>query len=822
MKRAILLIICLPVLAFIWTCSGGGGGKTQDVTEGEQFLKNYQGNIGGQIRAVTSAFVSLPDTEPVPMILWGLGSSIQYGTAGAILGPLLLKNKGAVTDMVSYGTPSKPKIFYGSERGIGIVNLNDDGKIAETAFVSVPEGVNSVTTVKEGSGGVFYYTTGDGSLMTTDEAGVTSKGAATKIISSADLKEEETAYLPVKAAVMGTKAFVLAKNSVSGGLTPTFAQAFDPILINLITGRPSAIVRMVDTGTKAVSNVSFIPEAGRFTGFDTFIPTDVTTDGTNFYVAGLAYEKAAADSFVITKCDKPSLDEKLVCMRAAAKSGDLIKFKTSGGYDAFTAGFFIYRDVAKVSDKATFFARATFAYQNIEDAPSLIFHMAVSYEVATLRASNFLAIMTRSADHITGDEDWVTSPAFDARNGLLGGVPANLVTVISSGSTFSAATFVGVKNEDGSGTSMLEIGNTDGTFLIGDTGAIKTRMDDAKAPYIVAIDLATQRGGALYLENDTGRKKIEPGMSKVGLYVAHAAYKGENLAFAWSAPGDAWRIEWQKGEDDATRGQLSFSRTGDAKHFKDFPSVSSSDVKALEDARDIADLEISEGKLFALLYGYAGGKHYYQAIVYGGGYTESKFHPAVQGMTNTPSYKGDEIDRRARFQKITKSDAGVYTVTFSCAAGLFSFEINPSSGAAPSTINSLTTPLKNVMDLDFDETGETFAFIQSKTIRIRSLSDPATDISATALPSAETASDRLSNASIVLTSKKLYIAAPVGASEPFWVIDISDPKTPKVDSSCSSCNFNGLAMFDDFPDRLLASSDTCGVEIYNVSGTSTP
>ncbi len=821
MKRLLLLLICLPLLAFVWTCSGGGK-STQDLSEADNILNYYQGGIGGQIRAVASTLVSIPDSEPIPLIIWGLGSSIQYASSGVTLGPLLLKNQGAVTDMASFGTGADPKIFYGTERGVGVVILADDGTLAEKAFLSVPEGVVAVAIAKTGDKKNFYFITGDGSVMSTTEDGVASKTAPSKIVSSAELKDGETAYLPVRLAVTESKIFLLAQKTVQGGLTPTFEQVFDPILQNIMTGQAETIVRMVDIGTKAVTNVSFTPEAGKFTGFDSFIPTDVSTDGVNFYVAGLAYENAAAQNFLITKCDKSTDAEKLACMREKAKSGDLTKAKTSGGFDAFTAGFFIYRDLTKVTEKAAYFARAPFVYQINENAPPLIFHMAAGNDIITLRAPNFLAVMTRSTDPVTGEELWNTSSSFDGRNDLLGGVPANLGVATISGANYTAATFVAVKREDGSGASSLEVVQPDGTFLIVDTGAIRTRMEDANGLYIVSMDLESEMGGILYLENDKERKKISIATPTPGSYVARAAYKGENLAFAWSAPGDAWRIEWQKGEDTTTRGQLSFPRTGDSKHFKDFPPVSASDKDALEQGRGVADIALYSGKLFALLYGYAGGKHYYQGTVYGGGFADSKFNPNLQGTTSTISYKGDERDKRARIQKITKSDAGVYTVTFSCAAGLFSFDINPSSGAAPSAINSLTTPLENVMDLDFDETGETFAFIQGKTIKIRSAADPTTDISATALPASAAATERFSNSSIVATSKKLYVATPEGASKPFWVIDISDPKVPKVDSSCDTCRFNGLAMFDEFENRLLASSDTCGIEIYNLETASSP
>jgi hypothetical protein len=606
---------------------------------------------------------------------------------------------------------------------------------------------------------------------------------------------------------------------VDGGFSPTFEQTFDTILQSLITHESAAIVRAIDISTQEVKTVAFAADNGLL-GFDQFIPTDIASDGTNIYVAGLAYDKTSLDGFVMTTCDKPSDSEKLDCMRQNAKKGNLTSLKTSIGVDALTGGFFIYRDMDKLSEKASFFARVPITiFADIETAPALIFHMAINNDKAAFRAPNFLAIVSKTADAATGAERWSVNPSFGASDGLMGGVPQNLNIYFLGGGTYVAATFVGAKAEDDSGASFLEGVSPDGKFLIGDTGALSTRMEDFVSPYLVAIDSSSPRGGTLYLENTTERKNIEID-SRPGTYVGHAAYDGTNLTLAWSAPAEAWRLQWQLGTDISTRGQLSVPRSGDSNHYKGFPDVSATDVKAFEDARDIADMAFAEGRLFVLYYGFSAGKHYYQAGVYGDTVASGKNNPTLQGITNTISVTGDEIDRHAHFQKIAKNSDGSFAVLFSCAGGLRQFTITPSTTSSTVASAAISTVFadSNVMDLDFDDSGSHFAYVSNTSIRLRDISKPTTDLSASSLPTADSSTTRLSNASLILTSGKIFVATPQGAASPFWIIDVSNPAAMTLSSKCNSCHFNRLATFSALANQLLVSSETGGVEIYDISG----
>lgn len=838
MKR---LLPFLPLLAFFTMCSGGGGtttrtpalpgasgevcisGEGQYTINGETtefkadpFFENFKGNIGGQIRAVTSAVYSIEDSEPLTIVIYGMGSSIQSGAAGYKLTPTVLAREGAITDIVTFGSSSKPNVFYGTKKGLGVAELNDEGVFVEKAYKALPPGVLSVAVKKGSDRTTFFFVTGDGYVLSADEGTITSGSGCFSILTSKDvLKDGDTSYMPVKVAVAGDKAFVLAQRTLEGGLTPTFDQVFNPILETLITGEPSSIVRMVDIPSHGIDLVAFAASEGLI-GFDAFIPSDVASDGTNFYVSGLAYEKEAVDLFVMTECDKPSMDDELRCMRDETKSYDLIKLKTDLGVDALTAGFFIYRDVGTVPDAAAYFARSAITtYMKDENAPPLVFHIAVKNDEATFRAPNYLAMMVKDVDAVSGKETWKTSVAYDKRDGLYMGIPANLSVISSAGESFMASTFVALKNEDGGGASMIEVVRPDGSLFL-DTGSMKTRMEDGVGSYLAAIDTTNEHGGILYLENVMERNRIDLTIEDSASYVGRSAYNGTHLAFVWTKPGQVWRLDWQKGTEATTRGELTLS---DVNHFKDFPAVSASDTKAWGNGRDIADLAFSGNKLFALLYGFTGGRHYYQVVVYNAPVTDSVYHPGINGFTRTISFAGDEIDRRARIQKITTDGAGSYTVHFSCAGGLNRFDIRPSS--PPPAAASITTLFStmNVMDLDMNDAGDKFAFIKNKTIHVRSLASPGTELySASSVPAADATVARLSNASIVMTDKRIFLSTPVGASAPFWILDISTPPEQKVLSKCDTCDFNGLATFGAFANQLLVSSPTGGVEIYDISG----
>ena len=855
MKRLPIFIAVLSILIFIWACSGGGGGEatptmpgasgqicvtsetqytitdgvtgeSQTITfETDSFMSKYKYNIGGQIRAVTSALMSVEDQEPITTLMWALGSSIQYVTAGKALGPLILTNEGLVTDMVTYGSAESPKIFFGTQRGIGIAEIVSDTtraadlppyKMNEVSFKTIPPGVISVAVLKEESKTSLFFVTGDGYVLTVDESELVAGSGCYNILSSKTvLTEGSTQYLPVKIAAATGKALVLAKKTYEG-LIPTFSEAYDPVLQTLITGEPQSIVRAVDLASHGLETVAFESQTKGFRGFNQFIPTDVSSDGTIFYVAGLGYDKSSVDSFLIAECDKPSTEEKLACMEENAKDGDLIFLDTDAGVDALTGGFFIYRDLATIAQKAAHFARVPLSVTpNNKLAPPLIFHVAVNGDKAVFRAPNFLVAPTKSTSGTTGEEDWTIGAAYDETYGLIPAIPANLNTYTSRGNTYFVGTSVGIKAEDGSGASSVEILGSDGVLTILDTGALKTRMEDAKRPYLAEIDQIFERGGVLYLENPNERYFVLAS-DAIDAYTGRAAYNGSYIAFAWSKPAEGWRIDIQQGLDISTKGELMVPRDGDSHHYVGFPAVAPADVTAYENARDILDMTFAEGKLFILYYGYAEGKHYYQAGVYSATLTDGKNVATLQGITNTISFNGAEIDRHGRFQKITKS-GGQYTVIFSCAGGLRQFLITPAS--PPSSVNVTTLfSAPNVIDMDFDDTGARLAYVSGKTIFIKSTSDYAHNISSTSFPDADVTSTRLTNAAIVLTSKSIFLATPVGASAPFWIFDITTPATPTMTTKCKSCHFNGLATFKDFPDWLFVSSETGGVEIYDITG----
>lgn len=838
-------IICLPLILFILSCSGGKGPATSslpglsgefcveddtytiDDAQGEQsltieaepFIDNFLGNIGGQIRAVSDVFLSIEDAEPATVLLWGTGSSIRAGQVDSILGTAPLKNRGVITSIQNYGDPAAPYALFGSQRGLGIIEISGiSGKLdyKEKKFKSIPGGVLSTSVINTGASNNFYFTSGLGYVLATTESDFDSNSKCYGILASPSTFSSSGADMyPAKAVTISSKAFILTRNSKDVNLSPTIAQAFDPILEGLIDDSTPYTVQMLDTDSKNVTPVDFPSDTDGFYGFDRFIPTDIATDGDYLYVAGFGYEKAALDSLINSDCDKPTMEEKVECLREKANDGSLSFLKTSSGLDAATAGFFIYRDLDKVGESSAFFARIPLpVFLTVAGAPPLISRLAVENDIALVRGSNFLAFLEKTLSS-SSEEKWTIKTSVDGKKGLLGGIPAQVGLFTDSGQVYGVTTAVSAKDSMSAGFSEVEVITPEGIFYPLDSGAMTTLMEDGSGNYLEAIELISDSGGVLYLENIGDRTWINPSSSSAA-YAGRAAYDGSNLAFTWSAPNEAWHISWQKGNDSSTKGTYNISLTGDSTHFVDFPDVGSSDVDELKDTRKIIDLKLSNGKLFALLYGYYDGKHYYQALVYGASLSSGIYQITQQGSTNTISFNGDAEDTKARFQKITKNSDGRFTALFSCASGLRKFSLTPSSSSPPTVSATSLFSTANVVDLGIDESANQFAFIAGRTIRLRSLDSPTVDISATGLPQ-QGSETKLAGASIILKSPSLFIATPSGTTAPFWIIDISDTSSPKLTLKCNVCDFNGLAYFKTFGTQLLVSSDTGGVEIYDIS-----
>jgi hypothetical protein len=825
------------MILFLASCAGGGtgmqvsgefcvndsntytiNGRTYEIGQ-DRFLQYFLANIGGQIRAVSDVTIKTEGADPFTALIWGSGSTVRGGTADTMLVNLPLKNEGVITSLTRFGDASSSKIFYGSARGAGILKRSETSGgsgFEEETFKTIPSGVVSVSSSVSGSTTNFFLTTGAGYVISTTDSSFASGRCYGIIASPSTLTEQNVTFIPVKTASAGSKVFVLAKESTAGGLSPTFSQAFDPVLKSMALDAPANIVKAVDTGSKTVESVAFPVETKGFTGFDRFIPTDVAADGTRLYVAGLGYEKAVLDSFIGAYCGSPALEERIACLEEKAKNGSLIKLKNGLGLDALTGGFFIYGDLSKTNESADYFARVPLPlFFSDENSPPLIYSVAAKEDKALLRGPGFLATLEKTVNDVTGEERWVIKNDFDATKGLFSGVPASAGIYSMDGNNYAAAAVAGLKDAEGGGISTLETVSPEGVLSLMDTGAVETRIEDGAGNYLAVVEPFDEKGGMLYLSNITERKWISPSPD-AGAYVARAAYDGNNLAFVWSKNMLSWTLSWQQKDNGSTKGDCSIPINADSRYFAGFPDVGTTEIETLKETRTVADLFFSDKKLFALFYGFYEGKHYYQAAVYTSALTDGRYTPVLAGYTNTISMTGEEADKRARFQKITKNSDGSYTAVFSCAGGLRKFTVTPSSPPASARSIDVVFSKSNVIDLDINDTGDLFAYIWKRSVHIRNLSNPGTPISSTSVPVTDGAA-KLTNASLVLHSNWLFLSTPAGAASPFWVIDISTPSAPTQMMKCNTCNFNGLAWFPAFENNLLASSDTGGIEIYDIS-----
>ena len=74
---------------------------------------------------------------------------------------------------------------------------------------------------------------------------------------------------------------------------------------------------------------------------------------------------------------------------------------------------------------------------------------------------------------------------------------------------------------------------------------------------------------------------------------------------------------------------------------------------------------------------------------------------------------------------------------------------------------------------------------------------------------------KLIGAKVSLAGSMLSIATPYGAAHPFSIYTVSASGAPTIAATCESCRFLDVNVFKTFPNYLLTSSMTSGVEIYS-------
>ncbi len=801
------------------------GGTAQDIQlEPDPLAAGYQGSMGGQIKGVASMNLAASASEPVEMLVWGSGATIKYGTEDTVLGTVVLQRPGAVTDLAPIAYGGKQMIVYGTERGIGLAGADSSGKLTDLAssgaWRSVPFGVVSLAVSDDGSS--ILFASGDGYMQQIStaqlESGEKCSGVVVAGITPSSAGEM---FVPVKAVIGGPHVLVLAKSSSTITTSaPTFEQAFDPIFSAIANDAPSATVAAISSSGGQAAAVGFTAEDGSFSRFDRFIPTDVASDGTNFYVVGIAYSQQAATQFIGSNCSGQQSSDTTVCLREAARNGTLVKYMGTSGLYQFTAGFFIYRKTDDFS-KADHFAQIQLpAFIQDENAPSFIYVIEASGDEVYVRGPNFLTSMHRDTSS-SGKEDWKYDAVADSKAGLMAGLP-NRITPYAGGAVSS---FTAVRADDGSGASALEIMAADRTFKVIDTGAIYVRVEGASLvsgkALVAAIEMAFGRGGKLYLENAAERNSISMGVG--GAFASRAAYDGAKLAYAWSSIASEatqpWRLAVQAGTDKTTYGEKTINRQGESTgEFKDFPAVAAGEANPGV-LRGIGGLMLSpKGTLTVLYNGYSAseGKWYDQLAIYPITKQASKYEiGAAICVMNTLVTQGGENEDAGSLLAVTES-GGNYEAIFAAPAGIYSWKCVPPNNAEP--VASQIFGTTNLVDAAVDaKGGSKISMVDGDKIVVKDLANrQASGLAVSVQRKQGSQLSKLVGAHVAMTGNAIALASPYGAAATFSLYSIAQGQ-PSLVAATPLSRFFDVKSFSAFPQYLLASSQASGIEIYSLA-----
>ena len=153
---------------------------------------------------------------------------------------------------------------------------------------------------------------------------------------------------------------------------------------------------MLTLNDHEVHEVKFDTLDDSFHFYDSFVPTDISTDGVNLYVVGIAYKKSSMEGFIVANCEGSSQSAKVECVREAAKSGSLTSYAEDGIF-SFNAGFFVYRNATDLSKADHFVTLPIAAFKHVEEAPPFFYRMVVDGDVGYIRGPNFMVSMSRES-----------------------------------------------------------------------------------------------------------------------------------------------------------------------------------------------------------------------------------------------------------------------------------------------------------------------------------------------------------------------------------------------------------------------------------------
>lgn len=814
-----------------YTISLSGAQGTSVQTEPFLLKDAYVASIGGQIRAVERFDISQPEEDLMQLLVWGMGASVLHGTSEETLGTVPLAHRGAVTSLAQLRIGSSPMLVYGSESGLGLIGIDASAKLVDDAnsFRPVPArsgpitGVLSVAARADGS--LIAFTTADGLLLTTSASALTGNERCADVLSASNVLKVSDAdatitYLPVEVKLGKDHAYILAKaTGAIPSIAPTYEEAYTPFFQGALIDKSPSIVRAVALSDHQVYEVGFATADESFNPklYDSFIPTDIDFNGDALFVAGLAYRKTAVQAFLAEKCGS---QDQLSCLLASAKDKALATFEQNGVHP-FSAGFFTYRDTADFSVASHFESIPVSVFMHIDRAPPYFFRIAVDGGTGYIRGPNFLLPFTRS-DTASGKENWVLGQEMDANQGLVPGLPNDLV-VFNAG----VATTITALREGMTGHSAMMVTNKEGQFLPAmDTGSIYVRVEGGGtapggATSVAAIEMINPSGGMLYLENGTARTPITVSGAG-GAFISRADYDGKSLAFAWSAPGaegteQPWRLAVQRGSDAASRKELVVYHAGANGIFSGFPAVGSGGLLP-EEARGVTDLMLlpNKNRMVVLFGGRSGNTRYHQPALFDFTAPASGPYgtPALRGVMTTLSKPG--VHEGKILRAATNSDGSV-TIYFSAADGIYSWAMTPADGV--NDVSGTAVRLfqaSGLIDAAVDPSSSSkVAYLSGFNAIVRGLSASSAPVTLPLPKSSTTTKSKAEGARIAIVGNLVFVASPYDVlTAPFLVYDLTKPT--QAPATCPACSFVDVNVFEADPRYLLASSISSGIEIYKI------
>ena len=757
------------------SCIGSGGGSDDDNTgpldliadgsvgayplDANPLATYYKGSIGGIVGAV-SEFKSGQNS----MIIWGEGSTLNWGTLEKIYSSAQLENPGTITTIQSV---DENKIVFGTDIGVGIAEIDSNQSLAITFFMGLEHGL--VTSSEDGYGNVYAINSIGQLLRMTVEQIEAGETIDLLVETTSWVKDEQ--WYPVEVEAYKNKLAVILQNTGPLPTLPLGREPVESILKQISTGSTKRkIVLVGDDKTIKRPAKSIRPE---------FIPTGVSISGTSMVVVGFAYDKNAA-SLYVEKCSGSA--DKIDCLWEKALEGDLTTYQSNNA-DVFSGRVFEIdlpsRDILKTKDIMI----SDFAYS---PTPPFIFRPEISGSSVYVRGTSFFQVLKEDPDD---EETWFTQDEF----GKIGwgdvaiGWPRSMVAGFQDG---LASAVLKQEFEDAPAYSNLQYVSLAGEAQIIDSGSASPIIVGGGISKLLVIEKREESGGDLYLVNSNERSIISPNEPQTNFwYITNAAYSGQLVA-AVCYEGDTptghsynYLLFSQEGTDSSTQERTTIERFKSSgggtstMPFYNFPIIKSSDTAGERDKKQgVAAMQWGMAyTLHILFHGYEDGIHYFRAARYKRDNGTLK-QDIIAGID--PLQRGGDESFKPKILSISDDNEKLY---FSAADGIYYFNYNP-QGNEISFGRLFESDISSVEAISTN--GDSIALIEGSDLKIRQFENINIQFKRIIGSS--------SGATVALLQNRVVVSTPTNSAQPISVYTLTQTLTQLVTSNRAASSVVGL------------------------------